>query len=896
MKQLLLKAIHYFQEQYVTVLAVLAVVVAINYFVVIDKLKEQEGSAILLKLSTDQSNMINVVNFLTIKMLTADRQEFNDLRSSLISHKTLLKDNYITLSSGNFYIREEGRLKRVSGTLPKELRRVYFQKPIELDRRFERYISALNRILKIKYENLDQSQDIIYNLHGKVSIQVLKGQETVSIFYQRHNEYLLGQTISLQNVTFLLAIGAIVLVGSVLLKPLVENLRKATSSARAEKAFADNVINTAETLIIGVGREEQIVLFNNYAESLSGWGEEEILDQNFFSMFFDQAGVGLLKPVYEGMMGGEIEFADEIETQMKAQTGEMLDILWHMTIVMSQKNEPQMFLATGLDITERKQAELLVQQANQEMEKLNLRLTSEVDLAATLQQSILPEPDIDLPGLMGKAALLTSSEVGGDFYDYYKVGGHQSVLLVGDVSGHGVAAGTMVSAAKAGVYPLVHEGVSNPSEILHSLNETMLATAQQSLLMTMACLSLDATTGKLEFANAGHVLPYLWRRNEGQWQMLEASGLPLGKSIDADYRTTSIETTLDVGDRLFLYTDGIVEEESLSGEAFGYDRLEQFLEQYGELDPVSFREKLLEALLIHCDGREFEDDVTIVLINHSDRVESGSGMETEASDIIRLTESYYRKGHRPVPRVPREFVVFIAESEYADLLPRFSSDGLCRILPQHDDFCKQIGWDHLLNQHHESLDDDVYELLPHSPLQRQFQLTHTDDKLFVMEEIQSWLTDLGTISNDHVDTFVVVLDEMIENSLYAAPRDGKGVPYFEKGVSRELSEIDEVRIDVVISDNKLGLMITDNWGTLTPAVFLKNISHALEDGVEAGKGGAGLYMMWRLSDYFQIRVFPQKKTQVTTLWNLNAEVNMDTSSGFQFIHHSDLDSSVQMGA
>jgi sigma-B regulation protein RsbU (phosphoserine phosphatase) len=90
-------------------------------------------------------------------------------------------------------------------------------------------------------------------------------------------------------------------------------------------------------------------------------------------------------------------------------------------------------------------------------------------------------------------------------------------------------------------------------------------------------------------------------------------------------------------------------------------------------------------------------------------------------------------------------------------------------------------------------------------------------------------------------------------------------------------------------------MVTDNWGTLTPAVFLKSISHAMDSGVEAGIGGAGLYMLWRLSDYFQVRIFPQQKTQVTTLWDLSSPVNMDTSSGFQFLYHSKYDAENKVG-
>jgi hypothetical protein len=276
-----------------------------------------------------------------------------------------------------------------------------------------------------------------------------------------------------------------------------------------------------------------------------------------------------------------------------------------------------------------------------------------------------------------------------------------------------------------------------------------------------------------------------------------------------------------------------------------------------------------------------------MVLNHSDRLTSEvSNTEADISDIIRITESFYRQGDHPIPRISREYVVFIAEQQFADLLDRLSKDGICRILPKYSDFCEQIGWNHLLSQHHETPDDDLFVLMPHLPQHRQFQLSHTDDKLYVMEEIVSWISDQGTVPQEHIDALVVILDEMSENSLYAAPRDGKGIAYYAKGESRELSEHEEVRIDIALSDDRLGLMITDNWGTLPASVFLQKMAHAMDEGVEAGVGGAGLYMMWRLSHYFQIRVHPQHRTQVTTLWDLKQPVNMDINSGFQFIHHS----------
>ena len=77
------------------------------------------------------------------------------------------------------------------------------------------------------------------------------------------------------------------------------------------------------------------------------------------------------------------------------------------------------------------------------------------------------------------------------------------------------------------------------------------------------------------------------------------------------------------------------------------------------------------------------------------------------------------------------------------------------------------------------------------------------------------------------------------------------------------------------------------------SVLLKNISRAMDEGVEAGIGGAGLYMMWRLSDYLQIRVRPQQRAQVTTLWDINGVIDMNVDSGIQFLYHTEYEAAYQ---
>jgi len=889
MQEFFRRIIGHMLDQYATVLLVLGAVSTVTYMVLITDIRSQEGNARLVKMSTEQGQLIENINFLlTQKTYISDKNELQKIDAKIISNMTQLDQSHASLSAGDRFIREGDRLVHVPGNLSDDLRILYFDSNKPLDSQMRTYLTTIREIYRIPAGNLKLGGPELNRLLFTLSPRLLEEINKASLIYQRQSEFMLGSTANKQHLMFGISLTTLTLVGLLLLQPLVLKLKESALKMKQEKAFADNVINTTQALIIGIDADGKAVLFNHHAEENSGWSEEDIKGKDFFEQFIPADEQDALRMLFIDMMSGTLEFADEIETSMLISTGELINIVWNPTVIKDSKSEaPIMFLATGLDITERKNAEQKVKQANAELAQLSTRLQGEVNLAATLQRSILPQPVIDLPGFQGLANLLTSSEVGGDYYDYYKVGGHHSILLIGDVSGHGVAAGTMVGAAKAGVYPLIHEGVTRPSEILNSLNETMRVTAQQSLLMTMACLSLDASTGRLVFANAGHVLPYLLRNNSSHWEMLEASGLPLGKSVDSDYLETAIELKLEVGDRLFLYTDGLVEEESPSGEAFGYDRLEALLNANIDTEnPEVLRNTLMDALKRHCRGTAYADDVTIVVVTHSDRVIQAT-VSNEVSDIIRISENFYRHGEHPIPRISKEYLVFLAEHGYSDLLTRFSQDGICRILPRYDEFCHKLGWEHLLSQHHESPDDDLYVLMPGQPQYRQFHLTHTEDKLFIMEEIQSWLSDRNVLPKDHIEALMVILDEMTENSLYAAPRDGKGVAYYAKGESRELSEHEEVRIDIALSADMLGLMITDNWGTLTPAVFLKNIAQAMEEGVEAGVGGVGLYMMWRLSDYLQIRVHPQKRTQVTTLWDIKGTVDMDVDSGIQFLYHSE---------
>lgn len=527
------------------------------------------------------------------------------------------------------------------------------------------------------------------------------------------------------------------------------------------------------------------------------------------------------------------------------------------------------------------------------VQSLSDRLKQEVSLAAQLQRQLLPPSEISLPGVRGLATLVTSSEVGGDYYDRYTVGGRYAVLMIGDVSGHGVAAGTLVSAVKGGVNLLASENERDPERILTRLNGTLLNTAQQTLYMTMFVACLDNLSGQLWYANAGHQFPYLYRRAGRVLEMLEVGGLPLGKSAHAQYR--KLTTEMDLGDRLYLYTDGLLEQPSPVGEEFGYERLEHWLQAEGDGEIEALRDRLFDELTQHTGSTFFEDDVTFFGIEFHERSLPMSDYSGEAPSfgeigLVHFLDSWYRNNQDSIsPYVARQTLVLLADDRFGDLLPRLAHDGIRRVLPRNQPLVRRLGLDFLLNQHRPSQTGDLVALLGSVDASwRDFHISHSDDKMFLLEECGAFLDESG-IDAEHLDAILLTIDELLENGLYGAPQDGRGYPLYAKGEERPLADHERLALQVAVRDGLLGISVTDGWGTLLPAVFLNRLAHHVEgDGLIAGRGGAGFSLIWRLGDYLQLRVLPHRRTEITALFDLTQTIDPERDKGFQFLYHSEV--------
>ncbi|MFO1324450.1 MAG: SpoIIE family protein phosphatase [Burkholderiales bacterium] len=196
----------------------------------------------------------------------------------------------------------------------------------------------------------------------------------------------------------------------------------------------------------------------------------------------------------------------------------------------------------------------------------------ELSIARQLQTSMIPargrlfpdRGDVEIAGMMNPA-----SEVGGDFFDAFFVDGRHLFLCVGDVSGHGIPA-ALFMARTIGLIRITAMGTRSPDRLLARINEQLCAGNDANMFVTLFCAFLDAKSGRLVHANAGHCTPLV--AHAGGASLLPiAKGALVGVIPGRGYAAN--ETQLPEGATLVCYTDGVLEAESAAGNAFSQERL-----------------------------------------------------------------------------------------------------------------------------------------------------------------------------------------------------------------------------------------------------------------------------------------------------------------------------------
>jgi len=239
------------------------------------------------------------------------------------------------------------------------------------------------------------------------------------------------------------------------------------------------------------------------------------------------------------------------------------------------------------------------------------RLEQEVALAREIQVGLLPDHLPEVPGWDIAAGNMPSRGVSGDFFKVeMRHDNSEVVLMLSDVSGKGIAASLLTASLEALSAGPIHDGVA-VEDVFRSVSHLLFERTPPEKYATSFLVSVVPETGKLRYCNAGHN-PGLLLRADGSTEWLESTGMPLG--ILAEGVFTAGEKTLEIGDTLVLYTDGITEPENPDEEEYGEERLREICVKTRP-EPVAEIMKAIEKDLFEfARGVPFPDDRTLLLI------------------------------------------------------------------------------------------------------------------------------------------------------------------------------------------------------------------------------------------------------------------------------------------
>lgn len=239
------------------------------------------------------------------------------------------------------------------------------------------------------------------------------------------------------------------------------------------------------------------------------------------------------------------------------------------------------------------------------------RIEQELNVAASIQQMIIPTdlPKIEAYDVAG--INIPSREVGGDYYDCIDLGDGKFAIVIADVTGKGIAASLLVNTLNASLYAYLDNNIPL-SEMTDKLNKIIFKASPPDKFITYFITILDSKTGELDIVNAGHN-PILILKDDGTLHKIDAGGVGLGM-FDMGIPYEGEKLTLKPGERLFLYTDGIPEAMNESEEEYSDERMEEFFLKNKTATAQEYVDKIVSDVKSFVGNAEQSDDITALYL------------------------------------------------------------------------------------------------------------------------------------------------------------------------------------------------------------------------------------------------------------------------------------------
>jgi len=243
------------------------------------------------------------------------------------------------------------------------------------------------------------------------------------------------------------------------------------------------------------------------------------------------------------------------------------------------------------------------------------RVKAEIDAANRIQAALLPVDAPEVSGSEFASHYRAATEIGGDYFDFLTMPSGEIGIAFGDVSGHGLTSGIVMAMAKSAL--LVQVGYDpSPRAVMNVLNDIVMRTAPKRILMTFFFGLLDPETQTLRFSSAGHLDPYVYRADTKRLESLSSWGFPLGVKRREPFGEHTVD--FESGDRLILYSDGLIEAIDDDGDPYGFERFEKTILDCGHMHAEDIKKTLLNSIRKFTRNRPPEDDQTLVVVSFED--------------------------------------------------------------------------------------------------------------------------------------------------------------------------------------------------------------------------------------------------------------------------------------
>jgi PAS domain S-box-containing protein len=363
---------------------------------------------------------------------------------------------------------------------------------------------------------------------------------------------------------------------------------------------------TAEGITISdnLQQDNPIVYANEGFERLTGYDREDVLGRNCRFLQGENTDPIIIKEIRRSIREEKACFV-EILNYKKDGTP-----FWNalsITPIRNDSGQVTNYIGIQSDITKRKKFENALYRVSAKLEQTNQQMRKDLEDARQLQLAMLPSQLPKLPYLDIAVVMTTAQEVGGDYYDFYQ---HDNSLTfaIGDATGHGLKAGTIVTATKA-LFNSVAAG-DDPKEMLTNMSGSLKDMGFKNMFMAMLLATISEK--KIQIASAGLPFPFIYRSSEGTIEEVQLKGMPLGSFIGFPYQSQMLE--LKKGDAILFHSDGLSECFNPEGELFGELRIKSLFGKIATETPSRIIKQLMNAANEWMGKSEPRDDITLVVI------------------------------------------------------------------------------------------------------------------------------------------------------------------------------------------------------------------------------------------------------------------------------------------